>query len=422
MRHSSNWTSGSKWGIAILVVGAACSALLAEPPIDSNEGRPHVSWLDAEQVIGRVAFVSGKVTEVRPAGRFQIIDFESARPPRFKAVVSQDDWPKFPKPLAELYEGRIVRIRGLVKTFQGKPEIQVTAPDQIEVLDELPPTTKPAARRVASGPELTFATYNVLNLFDDLDDPYHADEGTPAKPRDQLERVAQSIRKLDADVIALEEVENRWYLERFVEVFLPDLGYEVVQFEGNDLRGIDVCLLTRVPVGAVRSYRHLRFPGADGAPSRFERDVLGVELLPAKAEPIEVWVVHLKSNYGGRPQAEPIRLAEAHALRQLLDQQLARNPGVRLVVCGDFNDEWDSASTQAVVGSGAGALKCHKDDVPEADQITYNREPHRSMIDFLLLSPALDSGYVAESYRVWPGSVEETGSDHNAVSLRLRVR
>lgn len=412
---TSLWLSGA---VLALAVGSAWAA----SPIDADEGRPHVAWQNAEQVIGRVAFVSGEVTRVRTAGRVTILDFEDARPPGFSAVIYEDNLAKFSGAIEELYEGKIVRIRGLVETYAGKPQIKLNAPGQIEVIEGLPSTQSPAEPRREVGAELTIATYNVLNLFDDLDDPYHADEGTPGKPRAELERVAKVLRKIDADVIALQEVENRWYVERFLEVFLPNLGYEVVHFEGNDLRGIDVCLLSRVPIGPVRSYRHVRFPDATGKTRRFSRDLVAVELQPAGAAPLEVWVLHLKSNYGGRPHAEPIRLGEAQQVRRMLEERFRQNPRARIVVLGDFNDTWESASTQALVGSGPFALQCFAESLPEEQRITYNREPHRSMIDFILCSPALAESYVKNSYRIWPGSVDSQGSDHNPVAARFRVK
>ena len=44
-------------------------------------------------------------------------------------------------------------------------------------------------------------------------------------------------------------IENRGDLQRLVTAMIPDLGYEhVVLLEGNDYRGIDVAVLSRLPV------------------------------------------------------------------------------------------------------------------------------------------------------------------------------
>jgi endonuclease/exonuclease/phosphatase family metal-dependent hydrolase len=396
---------------------------IAKPPIDPNEARPHVSWQDADRVIGRIAFVSGRVAEIQTVGRITLLDFSDHKPPGFAGVIQADDLSRFPAPPSELYAGRIVRIRGLVTTYRGVPQIPVTSPAQIEILDGLPKSDVPAEVQLREQrPTLRFAAYNVLNLFDDADDPYRWDEATPAKPRKQLEALASSIRKLDADVVALEEVENRGYLERFVEVFLPDMGYEhVVEFEGNDDRGIDVALISRIPVGAVQSNRHIQFPGPDGKPMRFARDVLEVTLQPSNAEDFQVWVVHLVSNFEGREYAEPFRLAETKQLRKMLDAELTRNSNARFVVAGDFNDTWDSQSLQTVVGEGPLKLWSAALDHTGKTPITYNQQPYLSMIDFVLCSPAMAEQYVKGSYHVEPGSPDETGSDHNPVVVEFRL-
>jgi len=408
--------------ICLAVVLGAVSAGFGGPPIGPDEGLPRVSWQDAEQVVGRVAFVSGRVIRVGSSSKTHFLDFEEAKPPRFKAVVFTSDLARFPAPLKELYEGKVVRIRGFVRTYAEVPEIQISDPRQVEVLADLPPVEPVKRRGKPLGPEITVATYNVENLFDDVNDPYRDDDSTPAKPREELERVARPLREIDADVVALQEVENRGYLERFVEAFLGDMGYEVVHFEGNDVRGIDVALLSRVPVGVVRSYRHLTFPDANGKPRRFCRDLLAVELLPPEAPPLEVWVLHLKSSSGGREEAEPVRVGEARKVRALLDEQLGRNPAARILVCGDFNDVWESAATQALAGTGATAMKSFIAGLPADQQITYNRQPYLSMIDFILASPAAGGQYVEGSYRVWSTAPDASGSDHNPVSARFRVK
>jgi endonuclease/exonuclease/phosphatase family metal-dependent hydrolase len=412
------------WRLAVVPALCCLSWAWATPPIDPNEARPHVDWTQADKVVGKVAFVSGRIVSVGSSGRVNFLNFEQDRPARFTGIVFQTYVGNFPDSLKNLYEGKYVRIRGMVTTYAGKPQIQITSPDQIEVLAE-PVPVKPLAepRRHPVGSEITLATFNILNLFDDVDDPYRNDESTRTKPRSELEDVAKTIRKLDADVLALEEVENRGYLRRFVEVFLSDMGYEhVVHYEGNDVRGIDACLLSRVPVGPVTSYRHVRFKDEADRTMSFRRDVVAVELHPPHGEPFEVWVVHLKSNSGGREHAEPVRMGEAKELRRMLDERLGEDPKARIVVCGDFNDTWDSEALKTIVGTGSKAMRCAVDELPEEKRITYNREPYRSMIDFILMSPAMGEEYVKGSYRIHHGSVETLGSDHNPVSARFDLK
>jgi endonuclease/exonuclease/phosphatase family metal-dependent hydrolase len=419
--------------VVSLAVGWMFSASLvsAQAPIGANEGRPQVMWQNARSVVGKLALVAGKVINVRKVGRITFINFDDQRPRRFEAAIFDDNIANFPKPPAEMYDGKIINIRGRVTLFQDRPQIIITSPEQIDVLDALPRESKSGIvkpRAPARPGELVIGAYNSLNLFDDRDDPYRDDEGTPAKPREEMEKLAASIESLNADVLAMEEVENRDYLERFVDVFLPDMGYDnVVLFEGNDGRGIDVALLSRVPVGPVRSHRHIRFPGPHGAGTmRFNRDVLAVTLEPQGGPPLEVWVVHLKSKRGsgdsGVDETEPIRLAEATEIRKLLDAELAKNPQARIILTGDFNDVFESKSVQTIVGSGPTAMRSAMTDLgPHPAVVSYNEEPFRTVIDHMLCSPAMHERYVKGSFHVPQGSVDTTGSDHNPIAGTFRI-
>jgi len=404
-----------------LVTSAAAEA----PPIGPDEARPHVSWEDADRVVGRTAYVSGRVADVRSFDEVTLINFYADRPPsKFTGVIRRPDLPKFSPSPKGLYQGKILRIRGLVTTFKGVPQIAVTSPDQIEVLDALPETEQPSAALAATSKDtIRFAEYNVLNLFDADDDPYRADEATPIKPRAELEALAGTIRQLNADVLALEEVENRGYLERFLEVFLGDMGYEhVVLFEGNDRRGIDVALVSRLPIGPVESNRHVTFAGPDGKPIRFARDVLEVTVEPENAPSFKVWVVHLQSNSQGREYAEPIRVAEARELRRMLDEELERDPNARIVLTGDFNDTPESETMKTILGDGPHQLWSAASDYQGALPNTFNQGRFQSMIDFVLCSPAMAQQYVDGSFQVLPGSPETSGSDHNPVVVEFNLQ
>lgn len=189
-----------------VLVALVASGVAAKPPIDLDEGRPHVSWEDADRVIGRVAFVSGRVADVRTFDELTLVNFFADHPPaKFSGVIRTPDLAKFSSSPKELFKGKIVRIRGLVTTFKGVPQIAITSPEQVEILAALPETETPAEEtaRPASN-KFRFAEYNVLNLFDAEDDPYLVDEATPIKPRAELEALAKTIRGLDADVLALE--------------------------------------------------------------------------------------------------------------------------------------------------------------------------------------------------------------------------
>ncbi|MEM7314447.1 MAG: endonuclease/exonuclease/phosphatase family protein, partial [Planctomycetota bacterium] len=352
--------------------------------------------------------------------RIDFLNFTTSSRDSFTAVVFERSRTRFEDTLENLYENKLVKIRGTVTLFKQTPQIVVADPKQITVVDTLPEKYLPEIRPVTIGDELTIASYNVRNLFDDLDDPYHNDENTPAKPRDELKNLASTIRELNADVIALQEVESRGYLEKFGNSMLGDMGYmHIVHYEGNDGRGIDCSLLSRIPVGAVTSHRHRVFPATDGGVQRLNRDLLCIELMPENGSPFEIWNVHLKSNSGGKEVNLPIRLGECREIHRILKKRLEEDPNVALILCGDFNDTFDSPTLKTIIGDPP-LLTTFFESIPEAERVTYNKEPYRSMIDFMLCSPAMASRYVDNSMVIRPGTVENSGSDHNPVYARFR--
>lgn len=407
--------------VAFIAVFANVSA--KEPPLGADEGLPRAAWQDAKSLIGKTALIHGRVSSVGHTERVHFLNFSKQRSD-FKVVIFSDSIKSFDHPL-ENYVGKLIQVRGRVSLYNKNPQIVVGTSRQIKSIERAPAPWVPLIPRIKLGPELTIATFNAENMFDAADDPYRNDESTPSKNRVDLEKLAATIRDIDADVLALQEIESRGYLERFNRVLLPDLGYRhIVHYEGNDGRGIDVSLLSRLPIGAVTSYRHLRFKDAQGNSRRFQRDVLRVEVQPAHGEMFEIWVVHLKSSYGGRAAAEPIRLAECHKLREILDDVLRKSPDRGILVCGDFNDTIDSAAVKTIRGAVGSKfhLDCFVNDVKNRAAVTYNKPPYESIIDFIMTSRGMSRRYVVGSYQIRNGLHTQTGSDHNPVFARFRVR
>lgn len=403
------------------LVAAACFGQAPTSQFTLTEGVPVIRWEDAQSHLDERVLVVGKPIASRVNSGGVQLYFDSPRSNAFKIFVPRNSLAAFPTPPDSAYPGRWIRVLGLISEFRGGPEITVRLPRQIEILPG-EPTIRPASRPAADASgEVKIGAYNVLNLFDEYDDPYTADETTPAKPRTAMDRLAASIRRLNADVLALEEVENRGVLERFVRTFLPDAGYEqIVLYEGNDQRGIDCAVLSRLPVGSVTSYRHVVLTMPDGRKTRFRRDLLRVRIEPPGAQPFDVFAAHLKSKRGEGTATLPMRMAEAQMIREVCDETIRADSAARFVVCGDFNDTAESDPLKTIRGSGPGALVCFVNELPAAKRITYNQAPYRSTIDYLFCSPAMAKCYVHGSYEIIEGTIESSGSDHNPIAARFR--
>ncbi|MGB5489989.1 MAG: endonuclease/exonuclease/phosphatase family protein [Woeseiaceae bacterium] len=136
--------------------------------------------------------------------------------------------------------------------------------------------------------QVTVMTFNVENLFDNIDDPGKDDKAylpieakrnqrhrddcnqiTVDRWRDEclnldwneatlnhkMTVLADTIRQVNggrgADIIALQEIENIQVLERLRTEHLGDLRYlPAILIEGADSRGIDVAFLSRLPLAS----------------------------------------------------------------------------------------------------------------------------------------------------------------------------
>src|SRR3954471_15912304 len=90
-------------------------------------------------------------------------------------------------------------------------------------------------------------------------------------------------------------------LRDFVDLLgLRDAGFRHLSLvEGNDQRFIDVGVISKLPLGAVVSYKHRRHPESPRT-AIFSRDLAQVEILDPKSRlpVLTVFVNHLKSQVG----------------------------------------------------------------------------------------------------------------------------
>ena len=295
-----------------------------------------------------------------------------------------------------------------------------------------------------------FCSWNVENLFDDVDDPdvRDVDEdwfGTnPALVRAKVDHLAEALlMQADGrgpDILAVVEVENRHAAELLQDSLnhrlAPDLRYSYLIFRENRTgRHFAPAILSRLP-GRIDPDFEFR-PTLRILAGRIEAGGAPLTVLASH------WTSRLTDQGGGRRAI----YGDAHyrAARDL-------GPDADLLICGDFNDEPDDPSVRdhlhaigdaAVVRDRRGPLRL----------LDLMAGPHPGTIEFrgrfqtfdhLVAAPGLldPPGWVVlpETLRVadgpslrigrngrpWRfGGPREAGprgySDHFAVTVRLRV-
>lgn len=280
------------------------------------------------------------------------------------------------------------------------------------------PTPKPAGA-------LRFATYNIENLFDDKDDPALSGEYEDiddTKPAAHVEAAAAAIRRIDADILALQEVESEEALRAFRDAHLSGLGYDhLASIDAGDERGIEQAVLSRYPIVEAKNWPRMELGGVHpekwgdgpnynaGKPLTFHRSPLRVTVqVPAaegRPEPYELtlFIVHQKSGRDG----DYWRRAEAARTVQLAAELTREDPDRNIIIAGDFNAVFRDAPMQTFRGAGfVDAFDVGRTPGPE-----YISHESGRRIDFILLNPAAVKEFIPQTRFVLGMPARPEGAD-----------
>lgn len=95
-----------------------------------------ISWEDADQYYGKYCCVKGKIVATFNSGKACFLNFHKNWKRYFTAVIFASDFHKFPPNPEDYYLNKEVKVYGLIKEYQGKPEIILRSPEQIKIIKE----------------------------------------------------------------------------------------------------------------------------------------------------------------------------------------------------------------------------------------------------------------------------------------------
>ncbi len=112
---------------------AALSAGCALAPRDNVDG-PIISWRQAAKHYNEFVTVEGTVVRTHNSGKACFLNFHPNWRQTLSAVIFARSFSAFPPKPEEYYRGKKVRVKGFIVEYEGRPEIILEAPDQIEVI------------------------------------------------------------------------------------------------------------------------------------------------------------------------------------------------------------------------------------------------------------------------------------------------
>ena len=190
---------------------------------------------------------------------------------------------------------------------------------------------------------LKVSFWNVENLFDLDDDPNKNDDEFATGGRKnvtkeiydlKLKNSAEVLKDLNADILGICEVENRFMMEELNRAYL-DRDYSIVHYDSPDSRGIDCALFYDSKVFKLYESKPIKNILPGNLPTRDIIHVKGTY----EEQLLHIFVNHWPSNYGGREKAIPKRAATSNLLEKVLLDILLDNSDANIILIGDFNEE-----------------------------------------------------------------------------------
>jgi hypothetical protein len=112
-----------------------CSATILLIGITAAISQDIVSWQDAANYDGQVKTVEGTIVATVNTGKVCHLNFSHKWRTDFKAVIFAEDFGKFPSHPESYYRGKHVEVTGSILDYKGRPEMILTDPSQIRILD-----------------------------------------------------------------------------------------------------------------------------------------------------------------------------------------------------------------------------------------------------------------------------------------------
>lgn len=254
-----------------------------------------------------------------------------------------------------------------------------------------------------------------------------------------VQNTARVLADLKAHILCLVEVENRILLQQFHDDILYKKflkpkgrsGYRYIRLiDGNDSRGIDVAVMSRLPLNWIKSHIHETTTYNGKKINLFSRDCLEVDVQATSTRSIRLLINHFKSmgySPANDPQSNRRRRGQAKAVAKLASALKPKKSFV--VVAGDLNSDPSSSSLKALLSKPN--LYNMNLELPSNERGTYRTG--NKQLDYLVVSDALKKkkskvrierrGLYSSKWQTYPTvkSRRTEASDHAAVVASFRI-
>jgi endonuclease/exonuclease/phosphatase family metal-dependent hydrolase len=278
----------------------------------------------------------------------------------------------------------------------------------------------------AGAETLTIATYNVENYVPAnrmTEAGYRRDYPKPEVEKQALRAV---IRGLNADVLILQEMGPRPYLDELQrDLRTVGIDYPLAELALAADPDRHIAILSRRPLHGVKTHNPIEF-SYFGMKETVKRGLLEATLSTPAGE-ITLFAVHLKSRYTDRPDdpGSAIRRGgEATAIRDVVLRRFPVSSNARFLILGDCNDVKTSRAMAYLQKRGKTEIALVLPAADSRDEVWthfYRREDSYSRVDFMLVSAGLLPLVQDRKAHIYDGAGVSAASDHRPVFAVLRI-
>ena len=209
------------------------------------------------------------------------------------------------------------------------------------------------------------------------------------------QNTAKIIDAVNADILCLQEIEDLPTLRNFADKILEPIQKKnkhksysyFMLIDGNDIRGIDVAIMSRFPFGKIQTHMYDKDP-VTGYPL-FSRDCLDVQIIVNKQSTLNFLIQHFKSQIYRKndPHGNKKRTRQVNRVAEIIKQKLSDDPEGDYVVVGDFNDKPKNLPLKPLFKKELGLYNTI--EYLTSERWTYIHGTKKQQLDYMLINSNL---------------------------------
>ena len=261
---------------------------------------------------------------------------------------------------------------------------------------------------------LTILEWNVGNFFDTVDNPDTKDTIlTEEEYARKMQLIAGQIKNVNADIVALCEIEN----EAILSELANKCGYEYHYLvEGNDERGINVAMMSKLEA-EYTSNRNMKVPYKGNPNYKFSRDC-PVAKITLGDKNVYILINHLKSMLGDPIKTEQKRIAQVGGILDIIDRIYQTDKMPYIILTGDFNSHRMTEPLNILQKAGLTIINY---SYKESSSYTHVYRGEKHDLDYFMINDIVRDNL--RSFAMFTfHKVDKKASDHYPVLLKVDIK